>query len=137
MLVADELDARLGDVDVPLSDGRPDLLFNQLTGASNSVRSLYDPVRAAAAAARARLVTAAARRWSLLLPTRCAPPTPPSSPPTAVGPVTANSPPRQPPWPSRPCPPPRSRLDQQRLVGRLTGRIDARSIVTGRAKYAA
>ncbi|KJY28924.1 molybdopterin cofactor-binding domain-containing protein, partial [Streptomyces sp. NRRL S-495] len=65
MMVAEELDARLTDVDVPLSDSRPDLLFNQLTGASNSVRTLYDPVRGAAAAARARLVTAAARRWSL------------------------------------------------------------------------
>ena len=40
-------------------------LLNQLTGGSNSVRSLYDPMRTVAAAARARLVTAAAPRWSV------------------------------------------------------------------------
>src|SRR5919198_5743782 len=45
MLVAEELDARLSDVDTPLSDARPALLFNQITGGSTSVRSLYEPVR--------------------------------------------------------------------------------------------
>ncbi|MGH3928500.1 MAG: molybdopterin cofactor-binding domain-containing protein, partial [Pseudonocardiaceae bacterium] len=32
MLVAEEMGARLSDVDVTLSDARPDLRFNQLTG---------------------------------------------------------------------------------------------------------
>ena len=67
-IVAEELDARLADVDVVLEDARPELLFNQLTGGSNSVHALYGPLRAAAAGARARLVTAAARRWGVAAP---------------------------------------------------------------------
>lgn len=63
ILVADEIDARLVDVDVPLEDARQDLGTAQSTGASSSVRSLWDPVRSIAAQARARLVTAAADRW--------------------------------------------------------------------------
>ncbi|MFF7072199.1 xanthine dehydrogenase family protein molybdopterin-binding subunit [Streptomyces pseudovenezuelae] len=65
MLVAEELDTPLDRVRVHLEDARPELLFNQLTGSSNSVRSLYDPVRRTAAAARARMVAAAARQWGL------------------------------------------------------------------------
>ncbi|MFF2044178.1 molybdopterin cofactor-binding domain-containing protein [Kitasatospora sp. NPDC058170] len=135
MLVADELDARLADVDVPLSDGRPDLLFNQLTGASNSVRSLYDPVRAAAAAARARLVTAAARRWGLpadTLRTADSAVLAPDGRRAGFGELAeAAAAIAVPAVPSTPKTP-----DQLRLVGRPTGRIDARDIVTGRAKYA-
>ncbi|MGW6918366.1 molybdopterin cofactor-binding domain-containing protein [Kitasatospora sp. NPDC054939] len=135
MLVADELDARLGDVDVPLSDSRPELLFNQLTAASNSVRALYDPVRAAAAAARARLVTAAARQWGV----------PADSLRTADSAVLAPDGRRLgfgrlavaaasvgvPAVPSTPKP-----AERRQVVGRPTGRIDARDLVTGRAKYA-
>ena len=65
MIVAEELDARLADVDVPLSDARQDLGAAQSTGGSTSVRSLWDPVRQLAAAARARLVTAAAQEWNV------------------------------------------------------------------------
>ena len=65
MIVAEELDARLADVDVPLSDARQDLGTAQSTGGSTSVRSLWDPVRQLAAAARARLVTAAAQEWNV------------------------------------------------------------------------
>src|SRR5207342_3560877 len=65
MVVADEIDARLVDVDVPLEDARQDLGTAQSTGGSSSVRSLWDPVRSVAAEARARLVTAAAQRWDL------------------------------------------------------------------------
>jgi len=65
IVVADEIDARLDDVDVPLEDARQDLGTAQSTGGSSSVRSLWDPVRSIAAEARARLVTAAAERWDL------------------------------------------------------------------------
>lgn len=63
MLVAEELDVPLDRVRIQLDDARPELLFNQLTGSSNSIRSLYGPVRQTAAAARARMVATAARRW--------------------------------------------------------------------------
>ncbi|MFD5918472.1 molybdopterin cofactor-binding domain-containing protein [Kitasatospora sp. NPDC058201] len=135
MLVAEELDARLGDVDIPLSDGRPDLLFGQLTGASNSVRTLYDPVRAVAAAARARLVTAAARRWSLpagTLRTADSAVLAPDGRRAGYGELAAAAAliaaPAVPPTPKP--------AEQRRLVGRPTRRIDARDIVTGRARYA-
>jgi isoquinoline 1-oxidoreductase beta subunit len=65
MLVAEELDLPLDQVDMPLAPARPELLMNQLTGGSNSIRSLYGPVRAAAAAARTRLCEAAADRWGV------------------------------------------------------------------------
>jgi len=65
MLIAEEMDLPLEKVNVTLADARPELVFNQLTGGSNSVRSLYDPVRTAAAIARARLLTTAANQWGV------------------------------------------------------------------------
>jgi isoquinoline 1-oxidoreductase subunit beta len=61
MTIADELDLPLDRVEVTLADAEPALVFNQLTGGSNSMHSLYTPVRIAAAAARGQLVHAAAR----------------------------------------------------------------------------
>jgi isoquinoline 1-oxidoreductase beta subunit len=43
MVVADEIDARLVDVDVPLEEARQDLGTAQSTGGSSSVRALWDP----------------------------------------------------------------------------------------------
>ncbi|HTI23248.1 MAG TPA: molybdopterin cofactor-binding domain-containing protein, partial [Kutzneria sp.] len=63
MMVAEELDLPLDKVSVTLADARPELLMNQLTGGSNSVRSIYTPVRTAAAVARQRLVETAAKQW--------------------------------------------------------------------------
>ncbi|MGH8960186.1 MAG: molybdopterin cofactor-binding domain-containing protein [Jatrophihabitantaceae bacterium] len=65
MLIAEELDLPIARIDVTLADARPELLFNQLTGGSNSIRALYHPVRTAAATARLRLVQAAAKQWGV------------------------------------------------------------------------
>jgi isoquinoline 1-oxidoreductase subunit beta len=65
MMIAEEMDLPLSKVDVTLADARPELLLNQLTGGSNSVRSLYVPVRTAAAIARQQLVATAAKQWNL------------------------------------------------------------------------
>jgi isoquinoline 1-oxidoreductase beta subunit len=65
MIIAEEMDLPLAKVTVTLADARPELLFNQLTGGSNSIRSLYTPVRQAAATARARLVHTAAKQWGV------------------------------------------------------------------------
>nr|WP_274911471.1 molybdopterin cofactor-binding domain-containing protein [Streptomyces sp. WZ-12] len=59
MLVAEELDLPLEKVRVTLADARPELLFNQLTGGSNTTISTYTPIRVAAAIARKRLLAAA------------------------------------------------------------------------------
>lgn len=60
MLIAEELDLPLDRIRVTLADARPELLFNQLTGGSNTTISTYTPIRVAAAIARGRLLEAAA-----------------------------------------------------------------------------
>ncbi|MFE6685086.1 molybdopterin cofactor-binding domain-containing protein [Streptomyces sp. NPDC057743] len=59
MLIAEELDLPLEKIRVTLADARPELLFNQLTGGSNTTISTYTPIRVAAAIARKRLLAAA------------------------------------------------------------------------------
>ncbi|WP_055573675.1 molybdopterin cofactor-binding domain-containing protein, partial [Streptomyces prasinopilosus] len=63
MLIAEELDVPVDRVRVTLADARPELLFNQLTGGSNTTFSTYTPIRVAAAVARGRLLGAAAAAW--------------------------------------------------------------------------
>jgi isoquinoline 1-oxidoreductase beta subunit len=65
MLIAEELELPLDKVHITLADARPELVFNQFTGASNTIRSMYDPVRTAAAIARERLLSTAARQWNV------------------------------------------------------------------------
>ncbi|MEV0616531.1 molybdopterin cofactor-binding domain-containing protein [Nonomuraea sp. NPDC050404] len=60
MLIAEELALPLERVRVTLADARPELLFNQLTGGSNTTFATYTPIRVAAAIARRRLLEAAA-----------------------------------------------------------------------------
>jgi isoquinoline 1-oxidoreductase beta subunit len=62
MLIGEELDVPLERVRVTLADARPELVFNQLTGASNTTISTYTPIRVAAAVARHRLLRAAAHK---------------------------------------------------------------------------
>ncbi|MGW0119745.1 molybdopterin cofactor-binding domain-containing protein [Streptomyces sp. NPDC003327] len=59
MIIAEELDLPPEKVRVTLADARPELLFNQLTGGSNTTCSTYTPLRVAAAIARGRLLKAA------------------------------------------------------------------------------
>ncbi|GAA3784942.1 molybdopterin cofactor-binding domain-containing protein [Streptomyces chiangmaiensis] len=60
MLIAEELDLPLDRIRVSLADARPELVFNQLTGGSNTTISTFTPIRVAAAVARGRLLKAAA-----------------------------------------------------------------------------
>ncbi|HEY7071290.1 MAG TPA: molybdopterin cofactor-binding domain-containing protein, partial [Acidimicrobiales bacterium] len=133
-IVAEEVDARLDDVDVVLEDARPELLFNQLTGGSNTVHALYGPLRRAASGLRARLVTAAAQRWrapASTLVTRATAVVHPDGRTATFGELSAAaagvSVPAVAAVPKDP--------DDFAVVGRPTGRIDARDIVTGRARY--
>ena len=133
-IVAEEIDARLDDVDVVLEDARPELVWNQLTGGSNTIHALYGPLRAAAAGARARLVTAAAQRWSTSAGRLTARETTVVAPDgrtatygelsSAAATVTI---PAVSPAPKDPA--------DFAVVGEPTNRIDARDIVTGRAQY--
>ncbi|MGY2701494.1 molybdopterin cofactor-binding domain-containing protein [Nocardioides sp. HB32] len=60
MLIAEELELPLDKVRVTLADARPELLWNQLTGGSNTTISTYTPIRVAAAVAKGALLEAAA-----------------------------------------------------------------------------
>lgn len=133
MMIAEELDARLSDVDIPLADARTK--GSQFTGGSNSVSSLYGPARALAATARARLVTAAARQWRLparTLRTRNTMVVAPDGRTATFGSLTAAAAKvTRPAVSSKPKPPSR-----HKVIGKPTTRIDARDIITGRAQYA-
>jgi isoquinoline 1-oxidoreductase beta subunit len=133
-IVAEEADARLADVDVVLEDARPELVFNQLTGGSNTVHALYGPLRVAAAGVRARLVTAAARRWGVAardLATQDTTVVAPGGRTATYGDLSASAAtvtiPAVAAVPKDPA--------DFTVVGRPTTRIDARDIVTGRARY--
>lgn len=65
MMVAEEFDVPLSQVDIPLSDGRPELVYNQITGGSAAVRCFDAALPVMAAAARARLLAAAAQQWGV------------------------------------------------------------------------
>ncbi|MEU0069827.1 molybdopterin cofactor-binding domain-containing protein [Streptomyces sp. NPDC006332] len=133
MMIAEELDARLVDIDIPLADARAK--GNQYTGGSSSVSSLYGPARELAALARAKLVTAAARRWNLparFLSTRNTKVIAPDGRSATFGSLTASAARiSRPAVSSKPKP-----ASRHRVIGRPTTRIDARDIVTGKAKYA-
>lgn len=133
MMIAEELDARLADVDIPLADARTK--GSQYTGGSSSVSSLYGPARALAATARARLVTAAARRWRLparTLRTRNTMVVAPDGRTATFGSLTADAAKvTRPAVAGKPKPPSR-----HKVIGKPTTRIDARDIVTGKAQYA-
>ena len=60
MIIAEELDLPVEKVQVSLADARPELVWNQLTGGSNTTVATYTPFRVAAAIARGALLEAAA-----------------------------------------------------------------------------
>ncbi|WP_300642530.1 molybdopterin cofactor-binding domain-containing protein [Nocardioides sp.] len=61
MILAEELDLPMDKIHVTLAPARPELLFNQLTGGSNTTVSTFEAVRVAGALARMRLLSAAAQ----------------------------------------------------------------------------
>ena len=65
MLIAEELDVPMSHVKVTLAPARPELLYNQITGGSNTTYTTYVPIRTAAAIARQKLVEAAAQKWGV------------------------------------------------------------------------
>ncbi|GAA5158765.1 MULTISPECIES: xanthine dehydrogenase family protein molybdopterin-binding subunit [Amycolatopsis] len=134
MLIAEELDLPLDKVHVTLADARPELVFNQLTGGSNSVRSMYTPVRTVSAIARARLLATAAAQWGVA----------PSSLTVHNGAITSSAG-QTATYGSLAEAAASSRLEevtaqpkatsQFKLVGTPQNRIDARDAVTGRKRF--
>jgi isoquinoline 1-oxidoreductase beta subunit len=134
MVIAEELDARMADVEVRLQDATPTNLMNQLTGGSASLSVLYQPMREVTAAMRARLVTAAAHRWGVpagSLSTRDTMVVAPDGRTASYGSLSGEA--------ARVLVPEVSAAPKDparfQVIGRAHDRVDARDIVTGRAKY--
>ncbi len=133
MMVAEEMDVPLSMVDVVLSDARPELIFNQLTGGSSSVRSLDLGLPVLAAVVKARLLAAAAVRFGVS----------PSSVSINAGVVVApggltatlgslTSAAAALPLPANAL---RKPASQYKVIGTRTGRQDARDSITGKKKF--
>ncbi|GAA2330947.1 molybdopterin-dependent oxidoreductase [Saccharopolyspora halophila] len=134
MILAEELGARVDDVAVKLSDARPELVWNQFTAGSTSIRTLWHPLRTMAAAGRARLITAAAQKWGVPAEQLKAQGTGIVGPggrkakfgdlakdaAKVIAPSVSSAP---------------KDAAEYAVVGKGHGRADARDIVTGRAKY--
>ena len=133
MMVAEELDVPLSMVDVPLSDARPELVFNQLTGGSSSVRSLDQGLPLIAASARARLLNAAAVQFGVSassLTVRAGVVYTAGGLSASYGSLTAAA-------ASLPLPVNALRKlpSQYQVIGKAATKIDARDIVTGKKKF--
>jgi isoquinoline 1-oxidoreductase beta subunit len=134
MLVAEELGIPLENVEVTLADARPELLFNQLTGGSNTIRAIYTPVRNVSAAARTRLIAAASERWNVpadRLSARSGSVVAPDGRSATFGSLSQAAARASLPVGTA-TPKPES---EHTLVGTPTSRIDARAMVTGQKQY--
>lgn len=133
MMVAEELDAPLSMVDVTSADARPELVYNQITGGSSTMRCFDLALPLMAAAARARLLLAAAQQLGVSVGSL-----------TIVDGVVVASDGRSLtfgalsaaasalPAPSGVSP---KSPTQYRVIGTAAKRLDALDIVTGRKKF--
>ncbi len=135
MIIADELDMPLDKVKVTLRDADPTLLYNQLTGGSNTIHSLWETLRSLAATARAQLSEAAAKEWGVSVKdvtTREGVAYGPGGRSLDYGRLSAiavSSVTKKVDYTLKTA-------DQFNLIGKRVTRVDARDAVTGRKKYA-
>lgn len=133
MMVAEEMDVPLSSVDVTAADATPELVFNQLTGGSSTIRSFAAALPLIAAAARARLLNAAAQKWGLsasTLSVAAGVVIAPDGRTVAYGELTALA--STLPLPVNVAP---KAASQYKVVGKPATRLDARDIVTGKKKF--
>jgi len=132
MMIAEEMDVPLSDVVVNSADAQPELRYNQITGGSSSIRC-FDPVLPVMAAqARARLLAYAAQQWNLdpsALRVEAGLVIAPDGRSATYGSLTigAATLPLPDALPKHPS--------QYTVIGKFTGRLDARDIVTGKKKF--
>lgn len=134
MLVAEELDLSIDQVDVLMSDARPELLFNMFTAGSSTMRTFYKPLRQMAATARWKLRAAAAERWQLpagTLTTQDGSVAAPDGRTLTYGELSVEAA-RIP----KPLLPPQLKSEKDfKVIGTPTRRSDARAVVTGTKRY--
>ncbi|MFF0739697.1 molybdopterin cofactor-binding domain-containing protein [Streptomyces sp. NPDC004111] len=134
MLIAEELDVPLDRVRVTLADARPELVFNQLTGGSNTTFSTFTPVRVAAAVARGRLLDAAAVELGAAvgeLTLKAGVVTGPTGRSVGIGTLAGKAASAT----SRAVAADLKKADEFQVIGTPRGRIDARDAVTGRKRF--
>jgi isoquinoline 1-oxidoreductase beta subunit len=135
MTIADEMDLPLDKVRVTLSNARPELVWNQITGGSNSMHSIFTPVRVAAAVARGQMTRTAADAWAHQvsdLRVRHGVITAPGGRSATFGELAEMAAVRR----TITVPAQLKPRSQFRLVGTPQRRIDALDIVTGRKQFA-
>jgi len=138
-LVAEELDVAVEAVDLAFADSHPEYRTSSrmyLTGGSTSTKEIFTPLRTAAASARAMLVSAAAREWSVPVPaSECRTDGgrvlhDRSNRQLAYGELTRKA--AQLPVPESPPLKPRA---QWKHIGKRNQRVDGRDKVTGTTKF--
>jgi isoquinoline 1-oxidoreductase beta subunit len=135
MIIADELDLPLEKVHVTLAPARPELVWNQLTGGSNTTVSTFTPVRVAAAIAKGALLEAAAIELGsavALLKSKDGVITAPGGATATYGELAskaASSTTRAVKVDLKP-------VSSFEVIGKPANRVDARDIVTGKKKFA-
>jgi isoquinoline 1-oxidoreductase beta subunit len=135
MTIADELDLSVSKVKVTLADARPELIWNQMTGGSNTMHSIYTPVRVAAAIARGALLRAAALQLGVSpaqLSVSDGVVTAPGGQTLTYGELSAKAAVSSTTSVSAQLKP----ASQLRVVGTPQRRVDALDIVTGRKQFA-
>ncbi len=135
MIIAEELDLPLEKVHVTLAPARPELIWNQLTGGSNTTVSTFTPVRVAAAIAKGALLEAAAIELGsavALLKSKNGVITAPDGATATYGELAgkaASSTTRAVKVDLKP-------VASFEVIGKPANRVDARDIVTGKKKFA-
>jgi isoquinoline 1-oxidoreductase beta subunit len=135
MTIADELDLPVDKVVVTLSDARPELVWNQLTGGSSSMYTIFTPIRVAAAIARKRLLEAAALELGSSLPSLSVSNGVISSPSgrhVSYGDIAVKAAVHQ----TVVVEAELKTVKELKIVGKPHNRIDAHDIVTGRKQFA-
>jgi len=136
IVIADELDLPIERVHVTLADARPELLFNQLTGASNTTFAMYEPLRYAAATARTRLMATAAAKLGVVvgeLRTEAGVVVDATGRSLSYAELAADAAVTR----STAAPAPRLKPAKElKLTGTRVGRVDARAAVTGEKVFA-
>ncbi len=135
MIIAEELDLPLEKVHVSLAPARPELVWNQLTGGSNTTVSTFTPVRVAAAIAKGALLEAAAIELGsavALLKSKSGVITAPGGASVSYGELAAKAASPT----TRPVHVDLKPVSSFEVIGKPANRVDARDIVTGKKQFA-
>lgn len=134
MIIAEELALSVDMVDVTLAPPRPELIFNQLTGGSNTMESMFTPIWVAATIARGALLQAAQIELGAnvsALVTKLGVVSAPGGASRTYGQLAAKAASST----TRPVTVTLKATSAYSVIGQGYGRVDARDIVTGKKAF--